>query len=145
MTPAPTYDSFRNLVLTVRDAPVDAVTTVRRYELRAGGKGAEVWITSALEAGGEIGDADPRFCGWLTSRQVIELLIELERSGIYDLPDPVSHDNAVSLVSMRLSAARRTHDVIDRAPADEGCVSRVVGEIVRLIGQAQERALVFAG
>lgn len=146
MSDAPTFDAFRSLVLTVTEPPVGSVRTVRTYELRSERGGASIWLASGLDTGDCVCDDEPRFRGRLSSRQVIELLVELERSGIYELePSTAGVSSSGAIVSMQLSARQRTHDVIARAPADDGCVRRVVAEIIRVVGQAQEHALVWAG
>jgi hypothetical protein len=145
------FHAFHRLVLTVSESSLEGVRTDLAVELRATRTGAEVWRSSVLHAGGESCASDARFVGTLTSRQVVDLLDEIERSGVYEaLPalgivagavDP----DAAPCVSMQLESASRSRTVLDRAPADRALVHDVTEAVRRRVDLAMERALTSAG
>jgi hypothetical protein len=145
------FHAFSRLVLTVSESSLEGVRTDHSFELRAGGTGAEVWRSSILHADGGSCASGERFVGTLTSRQVIELLEEIERSGVYEaLPamgivDGVIDPARTPLVSMRLESATRDRTVLDQAPADRTIVHDVAEAVRRRVDLAMERALTSAG
>ncbi|MEO6867586.1 MAG: hypothetical protein ABI200_06155 [Gaiellales bacterium] len=145
------FHSFSSLVLTVSESSLEGVRTDHAFELRAQGTGAEVWRTSVLYAGGDSCASDPRFVGTLTSRQVIELLEEIERSGVYEALPTVGlvagsiDEMTVPLVSMRLVSARRERQVLDRVPSDRAVALDISTAVRRRVDLAMERALASAG
>lgn len=153
MTMGNIYHSFNSLVLTLTESSLDGVCTDHRFELRSTGCGAEVWRSSVLHAQGGSCESGERLLGFLTSRQVIDLLVEIERSGIYEAlpalgivdgsidPDP----DAAPLVSMQLVSEQRTRELVDRAPADAGIVQGLVRAVRDAVAVAQERSLSVAG
>lgn len=152
--PPPEHDrfhAFSSLVLTLSESSLEGVRTEHSFELRANGRGAEVWRSSVLHANGESCESDERFVGSLTSRQVIELLDEIERSGIYEalpamgLVDGSIDAGAAPVVSMRVVSKTRERQVIDRAPSDRGIVQDVTEAVRRRVELAMERALTSAG
>lgn len=146
------FHAFDRLVLTVSESSLAGVRTDHAFELRATERGAEVWRSSVLHAGGQACESGERYVGSLTSRQVIELLDEIERSGVYEaLPalglvagdvDPTG-DRPV--VSMRVVSATKARQVLDRAPADRAIVHDVHEAVRRCVDLAAERALTCAG
>lgn len=147
MPPSPRYHSFSRLVLTISDPPVGEVQSEHTIELRATTAGAEIWRASRLHSGGEPCASELRYIGTMSSRQVIDLLIDLERSGIYEaLPSSaLETEERCALVTMHLHGARASHEVLVDAPADEGLVRRVVQSVRSAVAAAQERALSWAG
>jgi hypothetical protein len=145
------FHAFNKLVLTVSESSMEGVRTDHAFELRAHDTGAEVWRSSVLYAGGESVPSGERFVGTLTSRQVIELLEEIERSGVYEaLPALGLVAGAVEpgtspLVSMSLVSATRERQVLDRAPSDRAIVHDVAEAVRRRVDLAMERALTSAG
>ena len=91
--------------------------------------------------------------GSLTSRQVVDLLEEIERSGIYEaLPalglvagdvDPSSVDEPV--VSMRVVSRSHEHRLFDEQPASHGVVHDLSEAVRKRVELAMERALTCAG
>jgi hypothetical protein len=160
MAPRDPYHAFTELVLTIHEPLLAGVRTEHRFELRAATKGAEVWRASAVIACGDDGldcdavDSEPRLVGKLTTRQVVELLTEIERSGIYEalpamglvegMAAPMD-DADRPLVSMRVESTERRRDLIDHAPADERLVDDVVRIVRAAVDDAAERALTRAG
>lgn len=161
---AATYHAFDRLVLTISESSLEGVRTDHRFELRstgsmrpsaAGGRatGAEVYRSSVLHANGQACESEERYVGWLTARQVIELLVEIERSGVYEaLPalglvqGGVDHEMLFRpLVSMQLHSHAEQHTVLQQAPADQASVSGVVRAVREAVALAQERALTVAG
>jgi hypothetical protein len=104
-----------------------------------------------LFAGGDAVESGERYVGALTSRQVIDLLEEIERSGVYEaLPAMGIVDGAVDasstpVVSMRVESDTRERTVLDRAPADRAIVHDVREAVRRRVELAMERALTSAG
>lgn len=153
-TPDPDrFHAFSRLVLTVSESSLEGVRTDHSFELRATRVGAEVWRSSVLHAGGQAVESGERYVGALTSRQVIDLLDEIERSGVYEaLPalgivDGVADasGDAQPVVSMRVESASRKRTVLDRAPADREIVHDVREAVRRRVELAMERALTSAG
>jgi hypothetical protein len=147
-----TYHSFNSLVLTLTESGLDGIATDHSFELRSTGTGAEVWRSSVLHAEGGSCESDPRLIGFLGTRQVIELLVEIERSGIYEaLPALGIVDGSVDptlappLVSMRVESAEQVREVVDHVPGDAGVVAGVVRAVRDAVAVAQERALTVAG
>lgn len=145
------FHAFSRLVLTVSESSLEGVRTDHAFELRASDTGAEVWRSSVLYAEGGSCESGDRFVGSLTSRQVIDLLEEIERSGVYEaLPamgivDGSTDPGAAPLVSMRLESSTRDRTVLDRAPADRSIVHDVTEAVRRRVDLAMERALTSAG
>ncbi len=145
------FHAFSRLVLTVSESSLEGVRTDHAFELRGVRTGAEVWRSSVLHAGGDTVESGERYVGSLTSRQVIDLLEEIERSGVYEaLPalgivDGVAEQTAAPVVSMRLESASRERTVLDRAPADREIVHDVREAVRRRVELAMERALTSAG
>lgn len=145
------FHSFTSLVLTVSESSLEGVRTDHAFELRATEHGAEVWRSSVLHANGERCESDERFVGTLTSRQVIELLEEIERSGVYEaLPalgivEGSTDASQTPVVSMRLVSARRERQVLDQVPSDRAIVHDVATAVRRRVDLAMERALTSAG
>ena len=145
------YHSFDRLLLTVSESSLQGVRTDHCFELRSTGAGAEIWRSSVLHAGDDCCTSPERLVGWLTTRQVIELLVEIERSGVYEaLPalgivQGVADPEAQPLVSMELRAGSAQRQVLDHVPADEQAVDSVVRAVREAVALAQERALSFAG
>lgn len=145
------FHAFSRLVLTMSESSLEGVRTDHSFELRAIGTGAEVWRSSVLHAEGGSCASGERFVGSLTSRQVIELLEEIERSGVYEalpalgLVDGVADPSQAPLVSMRVESTSRKRTLIDRAPADRSIVSDVADAVRRRVELAMERALTSAG
>jgi hypothetical protein len=145
------FHAFSSLLLTVSESSLEGVRTDHSFELRAQTSGAEVWRSSVLHAPGGSCESGERFVGMLTTRQVIELLDEIERSGVYEalpalgiVPGTADPD-AVPLVSMRVESKARSRTIIDRAPADRAIVTDVAEAVRRRIDLAMERALTSAG
>lgn len=145
------FHAFSRLVLTVSESSLEGVRTDHAFELRAIRTGAEVWRSSVLYAGDDSCESGERYVGSLTSRQVIELLEEIERSGVYEaLPavgivSGVADAGSTPLVSMRLESASQDRTVLDRAPADRAIVHDVREAVRRRVDIAMERALTSAG
>lgn len=145
------FHAFSRLVLTVSESSLEGVRTDHAFELRATRTGAEVWRSSVLYAGGDRCESGERFVGSLTSRQVIELLEEIERSGVYEaLPalgivDGSADPGATPVVSMKLESRTRERQVLDRAPQDRAIVHDVTEAVRRRVELAMERALTSAG
>lgn len=145
------FHAFSRLVLTVSESSLEGVRTDHAFELRATRTGAEVWRSSVLYAGGDSCESGERYVGALTSRQVIDLLEEIERSGVYEaLPmagivDGVADSAQTPVVSMRLESSTRERTVLDRAPADRAIVHDVREAVRRRVELAMERALTSAG
>jgi hypothetical protein len=145
------FHAFSRLVLTVSESSLEGVRTDHAFELRATRTGAEVWRSSVLFAGGDAVESGERYVGALTSRQVIDLLEEIERSGVYEaLPAMGIVDGAVDasstpVVSMRVESDTRERTVLDRAPADRAIVHDVREAVRRRVELAMERALTSAG
>lgn len=145
------FHAFTKLVLTVSESSLEGVRTDHAFELRAITTGAEVWRSSVLHAQGDSAHSEERFVGVLSTRQVIELLDEIERSGVYEaLPtlgivagdaDP----SVTPVVSMQLVSAARERQVLDRVPADRAMVHDVRQAVRRCVDLAMERALTSAG
>ena len=158
MPPVDPYHAFTELVLTIHEPLLAGVRTEHRFELRAADNGAEVWRASSVIAGDGDGDAavdsEPRLVGVLTTRKVVELLTEIERSGIYEALPAMGMVEGVAapegdddrpLVSMRVQSTERRRDLIDRAPADDRLVDDVVRIVRAAVDEAAERALTRAG
>lgn len=147
------FHAFSRLVLTVSESSLEGVRTDHSFELRATRVGAEVWRSSVLRAGGESVESGERYVGALTTRQVIELLEEIERSGVYEaLPalgivdgTATSDGDGPPVVSMRLESSARERTLLDRAPADRAIVHDVREAVRRRVELAMERALTSAG
>ncbi len=148
----PEYHSFSNLFLTVTESSLVGVVTEHTFELRSTGDGAEVWRSSVLRANGESCESGERFVGWLTARHVINLLVEIERSGVYEalpmagLVSGEASEEMTPLVSMKLVATdtEDVRQVFTEVPA-EGDAGDLVRVIRNAIDTAQERALTRAG
>ena len=145
------FHAFSRLVLTVSESSLAGVRTDHAFELRANRTGAEVWRSSVLYANGESCESGERYVGSLTSRQVIDLLEEIERSGVYEaLPalgivEGVADPAAAPVVSMKLVSQTRERQVLDRAPSDRAIVHDVTEAVRRRVDLAMERALTSAG
>jgi hypothetical protein len=145
------YHAFSRLVLTVSESSIEGVRTDHTFELRAATGGAEVWRSSEMHAAGGQVASDARFVGTLTSRQVIDLLDEIERSGVYEalpalgLVGGAAQPGAAPLVSMRLESAERERTVLDHASAERTIVHDVSNAVRRRVELAMERALTCAG
>lgn len=145
------FHAFDKLVLTVSESSLEGVRTDHTFELRANRTGAEVWRSSVLHAGGQSCSSEERYVGSLTSRQVIDLLTEIERSGVYEaLPTlaivPGSADpSAAPVVSMQVVSATRERTVLDQAPSDRAIVHDVTEAVRKRVDLAMERALCSAG
>ncbi len=145
------FHAFSRLVLTVSESSLEGVRTDHTFELRATRAGAEVWRSSILHAPGGSCSSGERFVGSLTSRQVIDLLEEIERSGVYEalpamgLVSGTIDPGATPLVSMRLESTTRERTVLDHAPADRTIVGDVTEAVRRRVDLAMERALSSAG
>ncbi|MCW2956196.1 MAG: hypothetical protein JWO69_1065 [Thermoleophilia bacterium] len=154
MTPPDTPDrfhAFSRLVLTVTESSLDGIRTEHAFELRARDDGAEVWRSSVLYAGGQACESGERYVGSLTSRQVIDLLEEIERSGVYEalpalgLVAGSADPSLAPTVSMHLVSAARERRVLDHAPADHAIVHDMTEAVRRRVELAMERALTSAG
>ena len=148
----PQFHSFSRLVLTISESSLEGIRTDHSFELRATAEGAEVWRSSELFAGGDSCASDPRFVGWMTSRQVIDLLVEIERSGVYEaLPamgivqGEVDPSTSAPRVSMKLTSDSLEHDVLDQAPSEISLVGSIVRTVRSAVEQAQELALTASG
>jgi hypothetical protein len=145
------FHAFDRLVLTLSESSLAGVRTDHSFELRGMATGAEVWRSSVLHANGESCESDERFVGTLTSRQVVDLLDEIERSGIYEaLPamgivDGVAEPGAEQVVSMRVVSTTRERQLLDRVPSDRAIVQDVTEAVRRRVELAMERALTSAG
>lgn len=145
------FHAFGKLVLTVSESSLAGVRTDHSFELRSNRTGAEVWRSSVLHANGEQCQSGERFVGSLTSRQVIDLLDEIERSGVYEaLPAAgivagVAEPGTAPVVSMKVVSSTRERQVIDRAPADRAIVHDVTEAVRKRVDLAMERALTSAG
>ncbi len=145
------FHAFSKLVLTVSESSLEGISTDHSFELRALDRGAEVWRSSILHAPGGSCESDARFVGTLTTRQVVDLLDEIERSGVYEaLPaagivDGAADPSSTPLVSMRVESTTRERTLIDRAPADRSIVADVAEAVRRRVDLAMERALTSAG
>jgi hypothetical protein len=145
------FHAFSRLVLTVSESSLEGVRTDHAFELRARTAGAEVWRSSVLHANGECCESGERYVGSLTTRQVIELLDEIERSGVYEalpalgLVEGTVDPAATPVVSMSLVSATRERQVLDRAPSDRAIVHDVAEAVRRRVDLAMERALTSAG
>jgi len=146
------YHGFSRLILTVSESSMAGVRTDHSFELRSTGNGAEVWRSSVLHANGDSVHSGERYCGWLGTRKVIELLDEIERSGVYEaLPavgivagetDPEAD---APLVSMRLESATRKRDLLTEVPNDGAFVNSLVRCVRDAVDLAEEHALSSAG
>lgn len=154
MMPQPDPDrfhAFSRLVLTVSESSLEGIRTDHAFELRANRTGAEVWRSSVLRANGESCESGERFVGSLTSRQVVDLLDEIERSGVYEaLPamgivEGSTDPGSAPLVSMRVISRTRERSLFDRVPSDRGIVHDVTEAVRRRVELAMERALTSAG
>lgn len=149
--PPDRFHAFSRLVLTMSESSLEGVRTDHSFELRAMPSGAEVWRSSILHAEGGSCASGERFVGTLTSRQVVDLLDEIERSGVYEalpalgLVDGAADPSTAPVVSMRVESATRERTVIDRAPADRSIVGDVADAVRRRVELAMERALTSAG
>lgn len=145
------FHAFSCLELTLSDSALDGVRTDHVFELRATPVGADVWRSSVLHAAGGSCSSGERFVGRLSTRRVIDLLAEIERTGVYEaLPnlgivagsvDPEQHPT----VTMRLTAAARSRLLLDRAPAEREVVHELSEAVRRCIELAMEHALTSAG
>ncbi len=148
MTPLRAH-AFRSLVLQVVQPDILGMATFQSFELRAEahGAGAEVWRASGI-SGGELADVrpEPMYVGRLGSRLVVELLSDLERSGLYEtaLAEPCD-DPTMARVTLRLGGPEGSHAILSDAPAEEELVASVVRAIHTAVGIAQERSLAAAG
>lgn len=151
MPPHDPYHSFSRLVLTVSESSLEGVRTDHSFELRSTGDGAEVWRSSVLHANGERCESGERYVGWLTSRQVIDLLTDIERSGVYEaLPaagivSGSATPESSPLVSMRLDSHARQRDLLEDVPTDNALAGSLLRAVRDAVELAQERALVSAG
>ena len=148
------FHSFDRLILTLTERSLENIRTDLSFELRATRTGAEVWRSSVLHATGGTCESGERFVGVLTTRQVIELLEEIERSGVYEaLPNhglvagvvELAADRSTPLVSMQVCGRDRAHQVIDEQPATRECVRDCSEAVRRRVELAMERALTRAG
>lgn len=145
------FHAFQRLVLTITESSIDGVSTDLVVELRSVGGLVEVWRSSTLVAGGDTCSSGERCLGTLAPRHVVELLEEIERSGIYEaLPalgivDGAASDELAPRASMRVESASRRHDVMSDVPADAVVVGDVVRAVRERVELAQERALTRAG
>jgi len=145
------FHAFSGLVLTLTESSLDGVRTDHEFHLRGIRTGAEVWRRSVLHAGGEMCDSGERYVGSLSSRQVIDLLEEIERSGVYEalpalgLVDGPADPGTKPCVSMRLISTTRERQVLDHAPADRPLVHDVAEAVRRCVDDAMEGSLTSAG
>ncbi|MCW2928440.1 MAG: hypothetical protein JWM86_2408 [Thermoleophilia bacterium] len=145
------YHSFTRLELTVTESGLEGVCTDHTFELRSNRTGAEVWRSSVLHANGQSCESDQRFVGSLTSRQVVDLLDEIERSGVYEaLPafgivSGIAEPSTAPVVTMRLVSASRERCVLDHASADRAIVHDVTEAVRKRVDIAMERALTSGG
>lgn len=145
------FHAFDRLVLTVSEHSLVGVRTDHAFELRAIHDGAEVWRSSVLHAGGERCESGERYVGSLTTRQVIELLEDIERSGVYEalpaagLVDGMPDPETARVVTMAVASSAQERTVIDRAPADGAVVHDVTEAVRRRVELAMELALASAG
>jgi hypothetical protein len=145
------FHAFSSLVLTVSESSLEGVTTDHEFELRAMNEGAEVWRSSVLYANGQSVRSDERYVGSLTTRQVIELLDEIERSGVYEALPALgivageATPESIPTISMRVVSRQHERQVLDHAPADRDIVHDVREAVRRCVELAAERALTSAG
>jgi hypothetical protein len=148
------FHAFDRLVLTLVERSMVGVRTELEFELRATRTGAEVWRSSVLHAEGGSCASGERFVGLLTTRQVIELLEDIERSGVYEalprhgLVDGAARtddDRAIPMVSMQLFGRERAHQVFTDQPADDDVVHYCSEAVRKRVELAMERALTRAG
>jgi len=146
-----TYHGFDRLLLTVSESGLEDVHTDHHFELRSTGRGAEVWRSSVLHAPGGSCASGERLVGYLTARQVIDLLVEIERSGVYEalpaagLVQGAAMTGGTPLISMELRSDSTTREVLDRVPAEQLASTGVVQAVRDAVALAQERSLSFAG
>jgi hypothetical protein len=135
----------------VSESSLEGVRTDHTFELRSTGDGAEVWRSSVLHAGGDSCASGSRLVGWLSSRQVIELLVEIERSGVYEaLPATgvvpgVADPLITPCVSMRLTNSDAERALLDHVPTAHSVANSLVRTVREAVEAAQERALTAAG
>lgn len=147
----PRFHAFERLVLTLSESSLEGVRTDHSFELRGVEGGAEVWRSSVLHAGDDSCESGERFVGKLASRQVIDLLTVIERSGAYEalpavgLVQGMTDSDVAPTVSMRLESATQQRDVLADAPADRPVVHGLVRAVQHAVAEAQERALTMAG
>lgn len=146
------YHAFNKLVLTITESSLEGVRTEHSFELRAAQDGAEVWRSSVMFAEGGSVSSDERFVGSLNTRQVIDLLDEIERTGVYEaLPTvgivegSVDPDAAVPMVSMSVVSDTTERTILRNARADRSIVNDVTTAVRRRVDLAMERALTSAG
>lgn len=145
------FHAFDGLVLTLSEHSLEGVRTDYEFALRATDAGAGVWRSSVLHGPHGSCASGERFVGSLTSRQVIELLEEIQRSGIYEalpalgLVTGSTDPDAAPTVSMRLLSRTRERQVLDHAPGDRAIVHDVTEAVKRCVDLAMERALTSAG
>lgn len=148
--PAPDrFHAFDSLMLTLVERSLEHVRTELRFQLRATRTGAEVWRSSILHAPGGTCESGERFVGSLTSRQVIELLEEIERSGVYEalgtleIVDGAPTDEPT--VSMSVASRTREHHLFHEQPASHTLVHDLSEAVRRRVELAMEHALTCAG
>lgn len=147
------FHGFDRLVLTLVESGLEDVRTEHEFQLRATRTGAEVWRSSVLHAPGGSCASGERFVGTLTSRQVVDLLEEIERSGIYEALPAMGivagrADASVidePMVSMRVVSRSHEHRLFDEQPASHGLVHDLHEAVRRRVELAMERALTCAG
>lgn len=142
---------FTLLVLTLAEPGFDGIVTEHGFELRAVDRGAEVWRRSVLRTAGDQCSTDALYVGWLSTRRVISLLVEIERSGVYEaLPScglvaGATVSGHAPVVTMRLVSPVLDRVVLENVPADGTQVRSVVRAIRGAVELAQEHALTAAG
>jgi hypothetical protein len=146
------FHAFDGLVLTLTERSMAGMHTDHEFALRATDTGAEVWRSSVLHAEGGSCESGERFVGMLTSRQVIELLDEIERSGVYEalptlglISGQADPDAVAPTVSMRLLSPTRERQLLDHAPSDGAIVHDITEAVRKRVDLAMERALTSAG
>lgn len=149
------FHAFTSLVLTLSERSLDQVRTEHEFLFQATRTGAEVWRSSVIHGPGGSCSSGDRFVGTLNSRQVVDLLHEIERSGVYEaLPlqcgeaggDVVDTEFIVEpYVSMRVASASREHRLFDEQPASNAIVHDLSEAIRKRVELAMERALTCAG
>ena len=142
---------FSRLVLVVSDESFEDVRTDHSFELRAVEGGAEVWRSSVLHAPGGTCESGERYLGSLGTRQVVELLEQIRRTGIYealptlDVVQGSADPQATPTVTMRLEGASSERDVLAEVPADRQVARSLVQVVREAVEDAQERSLTVAG
>lgn len=147
------FHAFNRLVLTLVERTFEKIRTEYTFELRATKNGAEVWRSSVLHAPGGTCESEERFVGKLTSRQIVDLLDEIERSGIYEaLPlqgivqgSVDNSDIKEPLVSMSVHSQTHEHTLFEQQPASYEIVHDISEAVRKRVDIAMERALTYSG